>query len=423
MRRSVYLKISFILPILFFVAALSAAFYFWRTIELYISPVSFFIVLGLLITSATFLIYFYFKARERVFHKVGNGSLPDSEQLYEELFMNSPTPYLLVDREGEIVASNISALRMFGAVEGELRGSSLFDRIESDNEVHLTLMPQKLQKGIYVNDEEVRVVRNDETFRWASLSAFPIEGTNREKFNLVSCIDITRQKQVDQVKTEFVSLASHQLRTPISSLKWNVELLTSPRTGELNEKQIKYTEKIERAANRMDSLVADFLNVSKLELGTLVPSAKQIDLNEFLESVYEEFLERIESKHITFNKEYDPNITTLVVDKRLFRMVISNLVSNAVKYTPDGGTVTVRYGGNQHRITFSISDTGMGIPKEDQEMIFTKLFRAGNAREQVPDGTGLGLYVVKQAVDVMKGKISFISAENEGTTFEVVLSR
>lgn len=397
--------------------------YYRAFISSHTTPGLLLVTLVLLIIASAYILYLYLHSRERVFRKVGAGTLPDSEQLYEELFMNSPTPYLLVDMKDIVVAPNISAVRLFGMNENALRGKKLLSLLESENDVHLALIPEKLEKGIFVNDEEVRITRPDGTRRWANLSAFPVTGAGRQQYSLVSTIDITKQKQIDQVKTEFVSLASHQLRTPISSMKWNVELLKSERVGQLNEKQLGYAEKIERASNRMDALVADFLNVSKLELGTLVPRAEAIDLNEFLESVYEEFHERIEEKELTFNKEHDKSITTLVVDKRLLRMVISNLFSNAVKYTPNGGTVTVRYSGNNKRITFFIIDTGMGIPKDDQEMLFTKLFRAGNAREQVPDGTGLGLYVVKQAVEVMRGTVAFTSKENEGTTFEVVLPR
>lgn len=423
MKTRTYTYLAIIFPALFFLLAIGAVLYFRSYIEAHASAELLIATLALLIVAGTHIFYTYLRSRERVFRKVGAGTLPGSEQLYEELFMNSPTPYLLVDKKDNIIATNVAAVRIFGLAENALRSKKLFSLLEAENEAHLALIPQKLEKGIFVNDEEVKITRPDGTKRWASLSAFPVTGTGRQQYNLVSALDITRQKQVDQVKTEFVSLASHQLRTPISSMKWNVELLMSDRVGQLNEKQQAYAEKIERASNRMDALVSDFLNVSKLELGTLVPRAKQIDLTDFLESVYDEFLERIEEKKLTFNKEYDPEITTLVVDKRLLRMVLSNLVSNAVKYTPEGGAVTVRYGGNNKRITFFVIDTGMGIPKEDQERLFTKLFRAGNAREQVPDGTGLGLYVVKQAVEVMNGTISFTSRENEGTTFEVVLPR
>lgn len=422
MRRS-YLSIATVLPLLFCIGAFFCVFYFWPVLTEYTSERLYFALIGSVVVLLTVLLRSYLKYHERLFRKVGNAHLPDSQQLYEELFLNSPTPYILATTGGKVITPNLAAIRIFGVVEGALDGKNLFDFLAAENESHLSLIPAKIEKGIYINDEEVRILRPDGTFKWAFLSGFPIEGFGRKQFALITLVDITRQKQIDQVKTEFVSLASHQLRTPISSLKWNIELLTSERTGTLNEKQQKYTEKIERAAERMDALVADFLNVSKLELGTFAPRAKQLDIKMQFESIFDEFIEKIESKGLQVLTNYDESIPTMVVDKRLFRMVMSNLISNAVKYTPNGGTVTVGYSGNNRRITFTIADTGMGVPKADQEMLFTKLFRAKNAREQVPDGTGLGLYVVKQAVEVMKGEISFVSKENEGTTFEVVLPR
>lgn len=418
-----FLKPAFIIPIALLIALFGAVFYWWDTVLTYNDPFIFFVLLSFVILFFSFVVHLRLKRREHRFHMDDAADRTIGLQLYEELFDNSPVPYMLVDHRGVIEVPNVAAVRIFGRPEYELKGENVFSLMTAEDPDHLALVPQKLEKGIYVNEEEVKIDRPDDSFRWAYLSAFPFRDGRHKKYNLVTLIDITRQKEIDQVKSEFVSLASHQLRTPISSLKWNVELLQSERSGTLSEKQLKYALKIERAAERMDALVGDFLNVSKLELGTLTPRAKQIEVDTFFESIYEEFQERIEKKEITLTKQYAEDITTIVADKRLFRMVITNLVSNAVKYTPEGGTVTVSYAGNEHWVTFSISDTGMGIPKNDQEQLFTKLFRAKNAREQVPEGTGLGLYVVKQAVEVMRGSISFKSQEGTGTTFEVVLPR
>ena len=345
-----------------------------------------------------------------------------SPELFLELFKNSPVPYLLVDRHGMIEYPNKSALRLLGVQEGYLEGKNAFNIMDGEDKDHILLIPKKLEKGIYVTNEEVRILRDDSTWRWVNLSAFPFVDRGKQR-TLLTLVDITKQKEIDQAKTEFVSLASHQLRTPISSIKWNVELLSSKKTDDLSSRQQSYVEKIERGVHRMDALIQDFLNVSKLELGTYAIQKKQASVIDIIEAIFKEQSEHIESKSLIVNKKYDKSVEMLVTDEKLLFMVISNLVSNAVKYTQEGGTIAVETAGNKRRITLTIEDNGVGIPKAEQEKLFTKLFRASNVRQNMPNGTGLGLYIVKRAVLLLGGDISVESEEGVGTTFTIVLPR
>jgi signal transduction histidine kinase len=204
-------------------------------------------------------------------------------------------------------------------------------------------------------------------------------------------------------------------------MKWNIELLEG--SGGLSEAQTAYITKIKRSAERMDSLVTDFLSVSKLDLGTFVPEYASVEMAAFFSGVADEYAALIEQKSITMKTSWPKNGETLRTDTHLLQMITSNLLGNAVKYTNEGGTVGFSVTDMDDRISIAIADTGIGIPLADQEMLFSKLYRASNARSLVTDGTGLGLYIVKEAIRILGGTISFVSKEGEGSTFTVVLPK
>lgn len=237
--------------------------------------------------------------------------------------------------------------------------------------------------------------------------------------------DITYEREIDKAKTEFVSLASHQLRTPLSTVNWYSEMLLAGDVGELNEKQTKYLNEVYKGNQRMVELVNALLDVSRLELGTFVIDAEPTDITALAQNVIDEQMPEINKKHLRFDFSPEKNLSLGQVDPKHLRMVVQNILSNAVKYTPQGGNVDVsisRTKGKQ--VLLKISDTGYGIPKNQQAKICTKLFRADNVRDKDTDGTGLGLYIVKSIVENSGGKLWFSSndqGENTGTTFYVAL--
>ena len=346
-----------------------------------------------------------------------------TRELTSELYRESPVPYLLLNADGTVSSTNLSSLRLFQVDQGQLDGKNIFDYIEGDDIHHVATFPQKFAEGLYVNNEEVRILRSDGSSRWVILSLFPFRDSNDELKGLLTLVDVTKQKEVDKAKSEFVSLASHQLRTPIATMKWNLELFEMKYLEVLSEDQKKYVTKMENNLVRMDALVEDFLNVSRFELGTLVPEPKDVELAGLFDGILEEQNKRITTKGLTINTEYDQSSASIFTDEHLFRMAIGNLVSNAVKYTPNGGTVTIRTLFENDKLTVVVQDTGIGIPKDDQDQIFGKVFRASNAKVQVSDGTGLGLYIVREALKVLKGEVSFVSEENVGTTFTATLPK
>jgi PAS domain S-box-containing protein len=346
--------------------------------------------------------------------------LVDSRELFTELYRGSPVPYIVIDDQLRVDSVNYAAIRLFGVEEGWLEGKKIFDFIGGEDETRIALIPEYFSQGVFVNNEEAQVLRPDEGTRWVMLSLFSFKDAARKHKGLLTLVDITKQKEIDKAKTEFVSLASHQLRTPISAMKWNIELLKTSGLRGATEGERAYVDKVEHGLVRMEALVADFLSVSKLELGTFAPNFETISLDGFFLTVLEEHEKQAAARRITIEREWVRD-ETLNTDVNLLSMAVGNLVSNAIKYTKDGGIVRLESFHDAQKHIIRVSDTGIGIPVDEQDRVFSKIFRAENARTQVPDGTGLGLYIVREAVHVLGGEVTFVSKEEEGTIFTVVL--
>lgn len=346
-----------------------------------------------------------------------------SHNLFTELYRASPVPYLLVDKDGAIASINRAGLRLFQVNEGVIENKNIFEIISGENADHIALFAGKFDQDLSINDEEVHITRADGSKRWVLFSLFSFYDEDRKKRGVIAMVDITRQKEIDQAKSEFVSLASHQLRTPIAAMKWNVELLVAKNEDTLSENQLKYITKVERNLKRMDTLVQDFLSVSKFELGTYTTDHKRINVVDTVNMIIEEHAGVAALRTIRIAPEYGEHIRLFLTDTHLFRMIVGNLLSNAVKYSPTNGTVAIRVVESNEALAITIADSGIGIPKSEQDMLFTKVFRASNARSEVPDGTGLGLYIVDQAVQLLGGSINCVSEQNVGTTFTVILPR
>lgn len=253
-------------------------------------------------------------------------------------------------------------------------------------------------------------------------SAAPLSGRNGK---IIGCVvvfrDVSKERQIDKAKTEFVSLASHQLRTPLSSINWYTEMLLAGDAGKINNDQKDYLKEVYAGSKRMVDLVNSLLNVSRIELGTFAIDPEPIELAKISDSVLKELISLIEKKNLKIVKKYAEGIPVINADPKLARIIFQNLLSNAVKYTPVGGSIFLEIARNNKNILISVRDTGLGIPARQQKNIFTKLFRADNVRESDTEGTGLGLYIVRAIIERSGGKIDFISKENKGTTFNVNL--
>lgn len=233
--------------------------------------------------------------------------------------------------------------------------------------------------------------------------------------------DISKEQEVDKAKTEFASLVSHQLRTPFATINWYVELLLAQDIGSLNEKQIKYLQEVYKASQRMIALVNVLLSVSRIQMGKTEIDKKMIDIVSLAKIIVSGEKPQIKDKNLKVEEIYDKNIPKILADFKQITIVFQNLLSNAIKYSPNGGKISLKIGRKGDNIIIVVRDRGIGIPTVAQPKIFTRFFRADNAKAQEPEGVGLGLYILKAIIDLMDGKVWFKSQENKGTTFYVAI--
>ncbi len=368
-------------------------------------------------------IYHRLLGENKINHLESNQNLHggSNNQLYLSLYKSSPVPHLIIDNYGHVKSANVAAVRVLGFRQSDISGVNIFDYLRTDESSKVDLLLEKYRQNVSISNEVFRVA-NDKKETWVLLSLYNLTDAMGKKIGIMTLVDITNQKKVETSKTEFVSLVSHQLRTPISGMKWSAELLLIDNPNNLTEKQLQYIKRLIFSIEKLSMLVDDFLRVSRFEVGNFKPTYKKIDLNILLKDILSEFSSSISVKNITLNTNFHNFSQKIITDPNLIRMIITNLISNAIKYTKDGGVVSFScVKKNNKDLVITIADTGIGIPMSDQSYIFSKLFRAKNAVRNVPDGTGLGLYIVREAVSILRGRVSFTTAENLGTTFRVVL--
>jgi len=224
--------------------------------------------------------------------------------------------------------------------------------------------------------------------------------------------------EANRMKSEFVSIASHQLRSPLTAIRWSTELLIKERVGKLSEKQKQYIILLKENNDRMIILVNDLLNVSRIDKGDLKLKNKEIDTKSFVEKIFNSIKPTAQSHNVILQFKSEDDMPPVLGDETYFGMVVTNFIDNAIKYSKDGGgRVVVRLIKKGQYIRYEVEDNGIGISKEDQKFIFNKFFRTSVAEQKQSDGTGLGLFIAKSVIKKMDGKIGFYSKEGEGTTF------
>ena len=364
--------------------------------------------------------FIWFKSKK---NDTDNSSILSKEQ-FKDLYDDAPVPYITLDKDAKIENPNKSALRFFGVKPEEINNKNFFSYLSGEDQKHAEMYFQYYKSHIPINKKEVELVTKSGKSRLVELSIFQMSDFGTFSNTGVAMIyDITEQKLLDKAKTEFVSLASHQLKSPLATTKWLTEMLMSRNLGELSQKQVEYLDKLHIANEDMIELVDLLLNVSRTEMGSLTVDIKETNVEALTESILEELTPLISKKGLNIVKQYNSSLQNIESDPKLLRIVIQNFISNAVKYTPTGGTITITFDEKTNIKQIIVSDTGLGIPKDQQDLVFSKLFRAANIRtSSTSQGTGLGLYLVKSIVASINGNISFVSEENKGSIFTITLN-
>lgn len=253
------------------------------------------------------------------------------------------------------------------------------------------------------------------------ISLIPILSENKKIGSAVICHDVTREKMVERIKTEFVSISAHQLRTPLSAIKWSLKMILDEDLGPLSPEQRQFLEKTYQANQRLINLVNDLLDVTRIEEGRYLFKLELLDFREVLFQNIELYQKEAEKKGIEFLVEIEDKSFPIKADKEKINLAVQNLIDNAVKYTLNGGKVKVGLKEEGKNLLFWVQDTGVGIPEAQKERVFAKFFRGSNVQKMETEGTGLGLFITKNIIEAHGGQIWFESKENQGTTFYFTL--
>lgn len=346
------------------------------------------------------------------------------KQRDETLLESMGEGMIAVDKNGAVVLINSNAREMLELGSKEVTGKAV-QEVFTINTLGVETKPVPADER-----PELRALHHSQAYTEVfgfqkkeskpiqmSVNANPVIANGETAGAVVILRDVTHEREVDRMKTEFISLASHQLRTPLSAIKWFTEMLLSGDAGKLSAEQKDFVKNIYDSSQRMVELVGSLLNISRIESGRIIIDPKPTDLNELVSGIVNDLkaksAQREQHLAISVHKEL-PKIN---LDPRLIGQVYLNLLTNAIKYSPKGGEITVLISRKGHDIVSQVSDNGYGIPKAEQKKVFQKFFRAENAVKVETDGTGLGLYLIKAIIESSGGKIWFESVEGKGTTF------
>lgn len=367
------------------------------------------------------LILGYFQSSNFIYNRKKTEDLINDLKKFRLAIENVSDHIVITDKEGTILYMNPSAEKITGfsakeslgkkAGSKDLWGGIMTKGCYTDlwNKIKIK---KKTYKGNLTNKR-----KNGEQYE-AEIQVSPILNDTGEVVFFVGVErDVTKYREIDRAKSEFVSIASHQLRTPLTAIKWHVEMLLAGDAGPINKDQEELVAEIFRSNEGMIELVNALLNVSRVDMGTFAIDPVNMDVTELTDSVISELAPAIKRKKVSLQKKYSPKVPLLRADPVLLRMVIQNLISNAVQYSKENGKVSVKINLRKKDVLFSVIDNGYGITMKQQDKIFGKLFRADNAIAHDTEGSGLGLYVSKAIVEQAGGKIWFKSTEGKGTAF------
>jgi PAS domain S-box-containing protein len=388
----------------------------------------------------------------------------ESKEGIEALFLYATEGILIVNGKGEIIRINPSAEKLFAYEKGELTGQRIevlvpkrFGGRHSDHREKYSNHPHARSMGAGM---ELNGLKKDGTEFPVEISLSPYL-RNEEKFVIAFIVDITvrkqaeeklknyslelerqvknrtlileeaieelektkkdlhhalsKEKELNELKSRFVSMASHEFRTPLTTMLSSLSLVS--RYGEHNDKesQSKHINKIKSSITNLTDILNDFLSVSKLEEGKVENMPETIDIKTFITEIALE-MQGMATKGQKIELNFSGN-ELVMLDKKLLKNILFNLISNAIKFSPENGLIEITSNITPGAITISVKDNGIGISKEDQKHLFERFFRGHNATHI--QGTGLGLNIVTKYIELMNGTIEYDSKENKGSIFTI----
>lgn len=337
-------------------------------------------------------------------------------QRMETLVHDMELGVVILEADSRVVVANPKALAVFGRAASEtLTTDDIIKFFGAESFTSLLKDCLASRKTV-----EIKHMTADEEFVY-HVFVSPIEtgGVAREARGAAFIFeDITEEKLLERSKSEFVAIASHQLRTPLTVIKGNTEMLLDENFGALNADQRDMLTQTATGNERLIRLVNDMLDIGRIERQTMPLKIERVDLDALTRSIAKDLGSVADEKHVKISVKTEGTIPSVRADELRLRQVIQNLIDNAIRYSkPENGHITITCRLRDRRVETAISDNGIGIPLAEQKKIFQRFYRASNAVKTVGGGTGLGLFIVKSMIEQLGGTISFTSRLNKGTDF------
>lgn len=363
--------------------------------------------------------------------------IEQSYEKYSDLFDLAPIAYFIFDRDGLILNVNYTGSNLLCIDKKQLVGKPLSvfltgkqsqdDFFHHRNLVFETERSQSCEVQMRKSNSSVfyammeSMVLKDEDGRFTHFRSAILDVTRRKEQETAIALALKTERELSELKSRFISMASHEFRTPLATVLSSLYLLEKYNQPNDEEKRTRHLKKIRNSVQGLNDILNDFLSLGQIENGNIKNSPARLDVAQFLKETFEEI--KTSNGIHTFSYQHTGAARDVILDKKLLKICVSNLLTNAVKYSPDGGTIELRseITLNPKTLIISVKDEGIGIPEDDQSKVFGQFFRARNA--ETIQGTGLGLNIVKKLVNIIGGSISFMSREGNGTTFILKITK
>jgi len=329
----------------------------------------------------------------------------------QAIIVNFTDGLLVFDNQNRLTSMNLQAEKLLNVKSKKLIGKSI---IELSKIPKTEMLVKQLKGDVKIFRQEFKI-NKELTLEFSTVL---LETEEQNTGFLIVLHDVTREKIIERLKTEFVSISAHQLRTPLSAIKWTLKMLLDGDLGGITTEQEEFLQRTYRSNERMIKLVNSLLDVSRIEEGRFMYKPVLHDFTSMVETFVGNYKDEAKRRKINL-KFIKPKkkLPKVLIDREKIGLALQNLLDNALKYTLGGGNVTVSLKKVGQEIEFKIKDTGIGIPKFQHERVFKKFFRSEGAIRLETEGSGLGLFIVKNVVEAHGGKIRFESNVNEGSTF------
>jgi len=343
------------------------------------------------------------------------------------IISNLADPIIVLDTENKISLINPASRDVLGLSPQDLgREIVSSDNYSMDNFKGIIKKDYQVKKISEISKKEVfyeELITNfhdtEHTYKVITAKIADYKGEHLGVMKIF--YNVTREKNLDKMKSEFISIAAHQLRTPLSAIKWSIKLVLDEDEGKINEGQKTLLTKGYASNERVINLVNDMLNVSRIEEGRFGYSFAHEDFADALNVVLSTLENEIRERKIEVAIKKPDNLSLVLMDKQKIILVLQNLLENAVKYTPEKGKIDITVEQGKSHLHVFVKDNGVGIPKEDKKKMFSKFFRASNVIRMQTEGSGLGLFICKNVIETHGGRIKFTSEEGKGTEFSFTM--